>query len=87
MWSRDVVNGIEVAPPEEDNNDEVVSAVRLVPEKNPFVNASRVRFTSRDYAVTFGGIVKSEAQRRMAEADCWYVFRVDRVANLLLAEE
>ena len=84
--SRDVVNGIEVAPPEEDNDDEVVDAVRLVLEKNPLVNESQIRATCRDYTVTLEGIVKSEAQRRMAEADCWYVFRVDRVANLLLVE-
>ena len=84
--SRDVVNGVEVSPPEEDNDDEVVDAVRLVLEKDPFVNASQVRVACRDYGVTLEGIVKSEAQRRMAEADCWYVFRVDRVANLLRVE-
>lgn len=81
-----MVNGIEVSPPEEDTDDEVVDAVRLVLEKDPFVNASQVRVTCRDYGVTLEGIVKSEVQRRMAEADCWYVFRVDRVANLLFVE-
>jgi len=85
--SRDVVNGIEVAPPEEDNDDEVVDAVRLVLEKEPFVNAAQVRVTSSNYAVTLEGIVKNETQRQMAEADCWYVFRVDRVMNLLQVEE
>lgn len=84
--TRDVVNGIEVVPPEEDNDDEVVDAVRLVLEKNPLVNASQIRVLCRDYSVTLEGIVKSEAQRRIAEADCWYVFRVDRVANHLLVE-
>lgn len=84
--SREVVNGIEVAPPEEDNDDEVVDAIRLVLEKNPFINTSQVRVTCRNYAVTLEGIVKSEAQRQMAEADCWYVFRVDRVTNLLQVE-
>jgi len=84
--SRDVVNGIEVAPPEEDNDDEVVDAIRLVLEKNPFVNASQIRVTCRSYSVTLDGVVKSEIQRQMAEADCWYVFRVDRVTNLLLVE-
>ena len=85
--SRDVVNGIEVAPPEEDNDDEVVDAVRLVLEKDPFVNAAQVRVTSSNYAVTLEGIVKNGTQRQMAEADCWYVFRVDRVMNLLQVEE
>jgi len=84
--SRDVVNGIEIAPPEEDNDDEVVDAIRLVLEKNPFVNASQVRVKCRNYSVTLEGAVKSEIQRQMVEADCWYVFRVDRVTNLLLVE-
>jgi osmotically-inducible protein OsmY len=85
--SRDVVNGIEVSPPEEDNDDEVVDAVRLVLEKDPFVNAAQVKVTCRNYAVTLEGLVKNETQREMAEADCWFVFRVDRVTNLLQVEE
>lgn len=85
--SRDVVNGIEVAPPEEDTDDEVVDAIRLVLEKDPFVNASQIRVKCRDYAVTLEGIVKNETQRHIVESDCWYVFRVDRVENLLLVEE
>ncbi|HZV81643.1 MAG TPA: BON domain-containing protein [Geobacteraceae bacterium] len=81
--SRDVVNGIEVSPPEDDNDDEVVDAVRLVLEKNPFVNAAQIRIGCSNYTVTLDGLVKSAAQRQMAEADAWYVFRVDRVVNLL----
>jgi osmotically-inducible protein OsmY len=37
--------------------------------------------------VTLEGVVKSEIQRRMAEADTWFVFRVDRVVNLLQVRE
>lgn len=84
--SRDVVNGIEVAPYEEDNDDELVDAIRLVLEKDPFVNAAQIRVTCRNYAVTLDGIVKGDTQRRMAEADCWYVFDVDRVTNRLQIE-
>lgn len=78
-----MVNGIEVAPSEEDNDNEVVDAIRLVLENNPFVNASQVRVKCRNYSMTLEGIVESEIQRQMTEADCWYVFRVDRVTNLL----
>jgi osmotically-inducible protein OsmY len=84
--SRDVVNGLEVSPPEEDNDDEVVDAVRLALEKDPFVNAAQIRVGSREFSVTLEGVVKSEAERHMAEADSWYVFRVDRVVNLLRVE-
>lgn len=81
--SRDVVNGIEVAPFEEDNDDELVDAIRLVLEKDPFVNPVQIRVSCRQQTVTLEGLVRSETERSMAEADCWYVFRVDRVTNLL----
>lgn len=85
--SRDVVNGIEVAPPEEDNDDEVVDAIRLVLEKDPFVNASQIKVRCSNYTVTLEGLVKNEIQRHMAEADVWYVFQVDQVTNQLQVEE
>ena len=85
--SRDVVNGIEVNPPEEDNDDEVVDAVRLVLEKNPFINASQISVRCTNYVVTLAGLVKNGVQRQMAESDVWYVFRVDRVVNQLRVEE
>ena len=85
--SRDVVTGMEVVPSEEDNDDEVVDAVRLVLEKDPFVNAAQIRVRCSNYTVTLDGVVRSELERQMAEADCWYVFRVDRVANLLMVRE
>jgi len=85
--SRDVINGLDVSPPEDDNDDEVVDAIRLVLEKNPFVNASQIKVSCNNYIVTLEGLVKTEAQRHMAEADVWYVFRVDGVVNLLRTEE
>lgn len=81
--SRDVINGLEVSPPQEDNDDEVVDAVRLVLEKDPFVDAGQIRVGCSGYTLTLKGLVKNEAQRQMAEADAWYVFRVNRVVNLL----
>jgi osmotically-inducible protein OsmY len=85
--SRDVVNGLEVDPPEEDNDDEVVDAVRLVLEKDPFVNASQIRVTCHDYAVTLEGLVPKPLEREMAEADAWYVFRVGNVINKIESSE
>jgi osmotically-inducible protein OsmY len=84
--SRDVVNGLEISPPEEDTDDEVVDAVRLVLEKDPFVDAAHIRVGCRNFTVTLEGLVKTAAQRHMAEADSWYVFRVDRVVNMLQLE-
>jgi osmotically-inducible protein OsmY len=85
--SRDVVNGLEVDPPEEDNDDEVRDAVRLILEKDPFVNASQIKVSCRDFGVTLEGLVPKPLEREMAEADAWYVFRVDKVFNFLQVAE
>ena len=79
--SRDVVNGLGVAPPEEDNDAEITDAVRLVLEKDPFVNPDQVRVTTNKATVTLDGLVPTESERDMAEHDCWYVFGVDDVVN------
>ena len=79
--SRDVVNGLGVEPPEEDNDDEVSDAVRLVLGKDPFVDATRIHVSARDYVVTLEGLVPAEGEREMAEFDAWYVFGVDKVVN------
>lgn len=85
--SKDVVNGIEILPYEEDNDDEVIDGVRLVLEKDPFVNASQIRVTCSQNIVILDGLVKNDIERRMAEADACYVFGVDHVVNLLEVEE
>lgn len=81
--SRDVVNGIEVLPPMEDYDDEVVDAVRLVLEKDPLVNASQVKPSCRNLMVTLEGAVSTESSRAAAESDAWYVFGVNGVTNKL----
>jgi osmotically-inducible protein OsmY len=85
--SRDVINGLAVVPPEEDNDDEVTDAVRLVLEKDPFINAGEIRVSTRDYVVTLEGLVPNEKVREMAEFDAWYVFGVDRVVNKLQVQD
>jgi osmotically-inducible protein OsmY len=79
--TRDVINGLEEVPPEEDNDDELVDAVRLVLEKDPFVNASKIRVNSMDWIVTLEGLVPNETMKQMAERDAWYVLGVKRVIN------
>lgn len=84
--SRDVINGLEEVPPEEDNDDEVTDAVRLVLEKDPFVDADRIRVSARNYTVTLEGLVQNQEIKETAEFDAWYVFGVDNVANQLVVE-
>jgi osmotically-inducible protein OsmY len=79
--SRDVINGLEEVPPEEDNDDELIDAVRLVLEKDPFVNASKVRVSSKDWTVTLEGLVPNETMKQMTERDAWYVLGVKSVIN------
>ena len=79
--SRDVINGIAVEPLEVDNAAEVIDAVRLALEKDPFVNAGQIRVDCEEQAVTLSGLVTSEAEKEMAEYDAWAVFAVDDVMN------
>lgn len=81
--SRDVINGLEDVPEEEDSDAEITDAVRLVLEKDVFVNAGQIRVSTRERVVTLEGLVPKEAEREMAERDAWLVFGVDRVMNRL----
>lgn len=85
--SRDVVNGLGVTPPEEDNDDEITDAVRLALEKDPFVNPDQVRVSTANAVVLLQGQVATDSERDMAEFDAWYVFGVDRVVNRIGVRE
>jgi osmotically-inducible protein OsmY len=85
--SRDVINGVAVEPPQEDNDDEMTDAVRLILEKDPFVRADQIRVRTRGRVVTLEGLVPNTTIREMAEYDAWYVFGVDRVVNELQVQE
>jgi osmotically-inducible protein OsmY len=78
---RDVVNALEVVPPEEDNDDEVLDALRLVLEMDPLVQADQITARCRNYVVTLEGCVRNEQERRRAELDAWALFAVDKVIN------
>lgn len=78
---RDVINSLDVVPEEEDNDGEVVDALRLVLEMDPLVQAEQIRARCRNYVVTLEGYVRTDEERRQAELDAWYLFAVDRVVN------
>lgn len=84
--TRDVINGLEEVPPEEDNDDELIDAVRLVLEKDPFVNASKIGVSSKDWTITLEGLVPSETMKQMAERDAWYVLGVKSVINRIVVK-
>jgi osmotically-inducible protein OsmY len=81
---RDVVDALEVLPPEQDNDDEVSDALSLVLEMDPMIpHPEQIRILTRDYVVTLEGLAGSEAEKDRAEQDAWCLFAVDRVINHL----
>jgi osmotically-inducible protein OsmY len=79
--SRDVINGLEEVPPEEDNDNELTEAVRLVLEKDPLVKARPIAVSCKGAVVTLEGVVHTEVMKQMAERDAWYVLGVRDVVN------
>lgn len=78
---RDVANRLAVTPPEEDNDDEITDAVRLVLEKDHLLPADQISVSTKDRVVTLSGLVFREAERKQADSDTWYVDRVRDVVN------
>ena len=81
--TRDVRNYLEVHHPLSDPDGEVVDALRLVMEKDRFVNVSQIRCFCRDFSITLTGAVRNETQRWLVEMDAWYLFGVRDVYNRL----
>lgn len=80
---RDVVNGIEVVPDEQDSDDEIVDAVHLALEMDPMLKAETITVHCRDATVTLDGAVRTAEGRHQAELDAWCVFGVESVINRL----
>lgn len=85
-WSRgcrDVVNELAVAPQEEDSDYELIDALRLALESDPFVHADQIGITCENRVVTLQGVVTSAAESNRAEQDAWYLYGLDGVNNRL----
>jgi osmotically-inducible protein OsmY len=75
--------GFTVVERSDDNDDEITDAVKIVMDKDPFVDDVQVLVSTRDRVVTLEGAVRSEGEKDMAEFDAWFVFGVDKVINNL----
>lgn len=84
--SRDVVNGMEVVPMQEDSDAEMAKAVELAIHRDHLVQSEGIRVSVARSVVTLDGSVPMDAQKDMAESDAWYVFGVDRVINHLVRQ-
>jgi osmotically-inducible protein OsmY len=81
---RDVVDALEVLPPEQDNDDEVSDALSLVLEMDPMIShPDQIRIRTQNYVVTLDGLVDTQAEKERAEQDAWCLFAVDKVINQL----
>lgn len=83
-WSpgcRDVINKLEVVPPEEDSDEEIDDALRLVLEKDRSLPAGQIRADAKGRVVTLEGLVFRDEERQRAESDAWYVQGVGNVIN------
>ncbi len=81
---RDVVDALEVLPPEQDTDDEVTDALSLVIEMDPLLpHPEQISIHTHDFVVTLEGLVSSETEKSRAEQDAWCLFAVDKVINQL----
>jgi osmotically-inducible protein OsmY len=81
--TRDVVNGLEIVPPQEITDGDITDVLALVLERNPLVNADGITLRTRDLVVTLEGEVATEQESIAAEEDAWCIFAVNRVINHL----
>lgn len=81
--STDVINSLEVDPPEEDSEDEIADALRIVYDKDRLVKPEAVSVKVRGFVVTLTGTVSSEVERDAARDDAWYIWGVNEVVDKL----
>ena len=79
----DVINSLEVIPPEEDSDDEIIDAVKTVFEKDRIVDETSITVAAKDWVVTLTGTVAAEAEKQAAEDDVLYVWVVNDCVNKL----
>jgi osmotically-inducible protein OsmY len=81
---RDVVDRLDVLPPEQDNDDEVSDALSLVLEMDPMIpDPGQIRIHTDHRVVTLDGLVGTQTEKNRAEQDAWCLFAVDKVVNRL----
>lgn len=83
----DVINSLEIVPPEEDSDDEVTDALRIIMEKDRLVDAGALTISCKDWVVTLDGVLGSDAEKEAAEDDAWFTWGVNEVVNLIRVEE
>lgn len=78
---RAVDNRLQVVPAEDDNDDELTDAIRLVLEMDRIAHADQIAIRADDGVVTLQGVLPRAEERRLAELDAWSVWGVKDVRN------
>lgn len=85
MWwlegCRYVDNRLKVEPPEQDTDNEIADAVRIILEKDPLVHASQLLVGTAGGVVVLNGSLASEQEKQLAVLDAWYVPGVTDVVD------
>jgi osmotically-inducible protein OsmY len=79
---RDVINGLEVDPLEEDGDDKIAQAVDLVLGQTDPVRTRSIRIEVKGGVVYVAGRVSVDLARAI-ERDIWTIFGVDQVVSSL----
>jgi len=85
-WSSgtcDVANSLDVQPAEEDSDELICDAVRVVLDRDSAIHAAGIRVGARDGRVTLAGTVRTASELAAAEHDTWFVLGVRDVVNHL----
>jgi len=82
-----VDNRLEVFPPEEDTDDELNDAVRIILEKDPLVHADQLQVGTAGGVVIMSGSVATTDEKRFAVLDAWYVPGVSDVVDRIEARD
>lgn len=83
----DVENRLTLEPAERDSDDEITDALRLVLEKDPWIDAGNVQIRTRDSIVHLSGLLPGDEQKRMAENDAWFIAGVHDVINEIVSAD
>lgn len=68
-----VENLIEVKPAQEDADDEISDAIRIVVEKDPMMDADQFQIRTRDHVVELQGLAATDLIKKYTVMDAWSV--------------
>ncbi len=81
MGPVDVRNRLHVVPPEQGTDDEITDVLRMVLEKDPWLDAGQIAVHTRNQKISLYGLVRSPEQKHMAECNAWLILGVHGVDN------